>query len=304
MPDWTTFAGLAGVVLALLLALAHLTQSQLTGGTEHVDAAAPSDSGDAADRGSSGTSTSARNDFSPEEWRWGTNDVASAEVAEVDDSVGSVESERLHVSPDSSPEPSVADLPKPALLVNAALSQALFGAVLAVAAWWTGIPHAALGLAPDATPRFLGLGVVLGLALWLANELAGRAGTRFGFEGGEELRALLAPETPGEWVLLLAGVLPVVALVEEFLFRAALVGALGAGFGVQPWLLVVGSSVAFALGHGAQGRAGMLVTGVLGLVFGAAFVLTGSLLVVVVAHYLVNALEFVVHEGLDRGTVR
>jgi uncharacterized membrane protein len=33
-------------------------------------------------------------------------------------------------------------------------------------------------------------------------------------------------------------------------------------------------------------------------VLGAAYVLTGSLLAVVVAHYLVNALEFVVHEGL------
>ncbi|MCH7661371.1 MAG: CPBP family intramembrane metalloprotease domain-containing protein, partial [Euryarchaeota archaeon] len=35
----------------------------------------------------------------------------------------------------------------------------------------------------------------------------------------------------------------------------------------------------------------------LGFVLAAAFILTESLLVVVVAHYLVNALEFVVHEG-------
>jgi membrane protease YdiL (CAAX protease family) len=55
--------------------------------------------------------------------------------------------------------------------------------------------------------------------------------------------------------------------------------------------------VAFALGHGAQGPAGVAATGVLGFVLAAAFVLTGSLLVVVVAHYLVNALEFVVHEA-------
>jgi hypothetical protein len=37
--------------------------------------------------------------------------------------------------------------------------------------------------------------------------------------------------------------------------------------------------------------------GALGFVLAAAFVRTGGLLVVV-AHYLVNALEFVVHEGL------
>jgi membrane protease YdiL (CAAX protease family) len=42
----------------------------------------------------------------------------------------------------------------------------------------------------------------------------------------------------------------------------------------------------------------MAVTGALGFVLAAAFVVTGSLLSVIVAHYLVNALEFVVHEGL------
>jgi hypothetical protein len=42
----------------------------------------------------------------------------------------------------------------------------------------------------------------------------------------------------------------------------------------------------------------MVVTGALGFALAAGFVLTGSLVVVVVAHYLVNALEFTVHEGL------
>jgi len=67
---------------------------------------------------------------------------------------------------------------------------------------------------------------------------------------------------------------------------------------VSPWVMAVVASGAFALGHGAQGRLGMVVTGALGLVLAAAFVVTGSLLTVIVAHYLVNALEFVVHEGL------
>jgi membrane protease YdiL (CAAX protease family) len=62
--------------------------------------------------------------------------------------------------------------------------------------------------------------------------------------------------------------------------------------------MVAVSSVAFALGHGAQGRVGVVVTGALGAGLGALFVLTDSLLAVVVAHYLVNALELVVHAGL------
>jgi membrane protease YdiL (CAAX protease family) len=40
-----------------------------------------------------------------------------------------------------------------------------------------------------------------------------------------------------------------------------------------------------------------VVTGVLGFALAAVFVTTGSLVAVIVAHYLVNALEFVVHEG-------
>ena len=73
------------------------------------------------------------------------------------------------------------------------------------------------------------------------------------------------------------------------------------GFGVSPWALAVLSSVAFALGHGAQGAAGVAVTGLLGFALAALFVLSGSLLAVVVAHYLVNALEFLVHEGRSGG---
>ena len=115
----------------------------------------------------------------------------------------------------------------------------------------------------------------------------------------ERLRELLAPETLRGWVLLLVVVLPAIAGFEELLFRAALVGGFAAGFGVSPWLLAVPSSVAFAAGHGAQGRLGVLVTGLLGFALAAAFVLTDSLLVVVVAHYAVNAVEFVAVEGLE-----
>jgi membrane protease YdiL (CAAX protease family) len=97
--------------------------------------------------------------------------------------------------------------------------------------------------------------------------------------------------------------LPLIAGFEEFLFRGVLVGALSTGFGLSPWALAVASSAAFALGHGAQGPAGVVVTGTLGFVLAAAFVLTGSLLVVVVAHYLVNALEFLVHEWPWRGRI-
>ncbi|WP_313691184.1 CPBP family intramembrane glutamic endopeptidase [Halorarum halobium] len=315
MPEWTTFAGLTGVVLLLLLVLARLTQEAVGGGTADVGS---DRSGDAHSTGSAPDSNRNRNpksDFFAEEWRWGPDERAvtresrpseeqsgpagprSADAQNVLDAPGSEDTSH----PPGPTRPELADLPQPALLANVALSQGLFGLVLVIGAWWAEIPLSALGLDPVATPKLLGIGLGLGLLLWVANELAGRVGARFGVDGGERLRELLAPDTPGGWVLLLAGVLPLVALFEEFLFRAALVGVLGAGFGLPAWLLIAGSSVAFAVGHGAQGRAGMLVTGTLGAVLAVAFVATGSLLVVVVAHYLVNALEFLVHEGRTPG---
>jgi membrane protease YdiL (CAAX protease family) len=182
------------------------------------------------------------------------------------------------------------------LLLSAALSQALVGTLLAGLAWYADIPLSALGIDDPAAAMLPG--IALGSGLYVANEVGAWAAGRVGVDADEALRELLAPETMGEWALLLLVVLPTVAGVEELLFRGALIGALAAGFSISPWLLAVLSSIAFGLGHGLQGPGGILVTGVLGFVLAAAFVLTGSLWVVIVAHYLVNALEFVVHEGV------
>ncbi|MCL7416978.1 MAG: CPBP family intramembrane metalloprotease [Halalkalicoccus sp.] len=185
------------------------------------------------------------------------------------------------------------------LLANVALSQGVLLGVLLAAAWYTRVPIAALGITTDlTTTAALTLGVGLGVALYLGSELGAVTADRLGFEYDEGLRGLLAPDSMGGWGVLLGIVLPVIAVFEEFLFRAALIGAVAAGYGVSPWLLAALSSILFALGHGAQGNTGIAVTGLLGFALAAAFVLTESLLVVVLAHYLVNALEFVVHEGL------
>jgi membrane protease YdiL (CAAX protease family) len=188
-----------------------------------------------------------------------------------------------------------------ALLANVAFSQGLFGVAIVGAAWLAEVPLAALGVNPG-DPWNLGLpavavGAVLGVALYVANELSAKVADVTGVDYSEGLREALAPDSLGGWAVLLGVVLPVIAGFEELLFRAALVGAFATGFGVSPWALAAFSTVAFAIGHGAQGPGGVAVTGLLGFALAAAFILSGSLLVVVVAHYLVNALEFVVHEG-------
>jgi len=186
------------------------------------------------------------------------------------------------------------------LLLNVALTQGLFGAILAGGVWYFGVPLDVLGVGSDPLSTglpALAVGVAFGAVLWVGNELASGLAASSGADYDEGLRELLAPAGVRGWGLLLGATLPTIAVVEEFVFRAAVVGAVTPAVGASPWVLAVVSSVAFALGHGAQGRVGVLVTGGLGMALAAGFVLTDSLLVVVVAHYLVNALEFLAHEG-------
>lgn len=202
-----------------------------------------------------------------------------------------------HPGPARHSEGESASLSTGLLLANVALSQGLLLVVLLGSAWYARIPPAALGATPANWLGELAVGGTLGIGLYLVNELGSRAAEAVGIEVPDGLRESLAPDSMVGWVVLLGIVLPTIAVFEEFLFRAALVGAFSTGFSLSPWLLALLSSVAFALGHGAQGALGMVVTGGLGFVLAGAFVLTGSLLVVVVAHYLVNALEFAVNEG-------
>ncbi|PSQ18308.1 CPBP family intramembrane metalloprotease domain-containing protein [Halobacteriales archaeon QS_8_69_26] len=320
MTEWGAFAGLAAVLTALLLALARLSQSYVTDPpalppppVEAIDhdpdenpvGPDPDPGGESADPDDQpadryfGDHPSNR---SPED-----GDSAVVEPVEgADPDAGRVGPDAGWDRRDRRPvaleqldrgRDPVGSMSPGALVANVAFSQGLFGFLLAVGAWLFAVPSGALGLS-DPSVGALGTGLALGGGLYAVNEVGAVLAERAGLDPSEHLRELLAPESIRGWVLLLVVALPVVAGVEELLFRAALVGAVATGFGVSPWPLAVASSVAFGLAHGAQGRGGALVAGGLGLVLAAAFVLTGSFLVVFVAHYVVNALEFLVHEGL------
>lgn len=187
------------------------------------------------------------------------------------------------------------DLASPSLLLNLGLTHGGIVLVLGAIVWLTGVPGEQLGLVgiPDLLSALL-----LGLALYAVDEGFVAAANALGWDVPDGYRELLAPDSLASWALLLVVVLPAVALAEELLFRGALIGGVGAATGISPWVLAVVSSVAFGSAHAAQERMGMVVTAGLGFVLAAVFVVTGNLLLVVVAHYLVNALEFVVHEGL------
>ncbi len=266
MTGWAAFVGLTAVVVSLLLVLAHLSRTLVSDATATARGTRTRPFGDAPRR------------RDPR-----TDPVIPKFEAVADDPAD------------------VPNLSTGELLANVALTQGLFGVLVAAGAVYFRVPLAVLGVRSDPLSTGLlglGVGVAFGVVLWVGNEAAGVVADATGAGYDESLREVLAPDSLGGWALLLGGVLPTVALVEELIFRAALVGAVSAWAGVSPWLLAVVSSLAFGVAHGAQGRTGVLVTGTLGFVLAAGFVLTGSLLVVVVAHYLVNALEMVVHEGL------
>jgi membrane protease YdiL (CAAX protease family) len=272
---WRLFAGVTIIVLLVVLGLSRATARELSGANEPPSGSSPAEA-----------------EVIPEDDADPTpEDDPAVEPSRSDDAK----------SPRPDPEPPVlrrstrgAEL---GLLLSAAFSQALVGALLVGLAWYAEVPPDALGI--DDPAGAVLPGAAIGIGLYAANEAGVWLAGRFGIESDESLRELLAPETPGGWAVLLLVVLPLVAGVEELLFRGVLVGALAVGFSISPWLLAVLSSIAFGLGHGLQGPGGVLVTGVLGFALAAAFLLTGSLWVVIVAHYLVNALEFVVREGLD-----
>lgn len=262
MTAWTAFTVVTGIVLALVLVLSRVSASA-------IDDLSSRDADGAVDRDAS---------------------------VRTDD----------RVPPDGDrPEPDTTDVPElttTALLANVAFSQGLFGVLLVVAIWLASVPPDAIGLSDGAFDvAALALAVVAGVVLYVLNEFGSAHARRWGVTDVDRLRRLLAPDSLGGWILLFVVVLPVIAGFEELLFRGILIGAFSVGFDLSPWVLAIGSSIAFGLGHGAQGRVGVAVTGGLGLALAWLFIVTESLIAVIVAHYIVNALEFLLHEGFDVG---
>jgi len=304
VPQWGPFLAVVGVLTALLLVLARQSQRLVresagagagdgdTGPGAPPESPGPGDSPDDANSGRDADGVSDADSGAPD-----ADSGAPDADSDSDD----------HSRPDSrNNSGDNIKLTSGVLLANVAATQGLVVVIIVAAAWYFAIPATAFGV--TAEPLAAGLpgvavGITFGLALWLANELSTTLADAVGATYDEAVRELLAPASARGWAGLFLVVLPLIAVAEELLFRAALIGVPAAGFELSPWLLAVGSSLAFALGHGAQGRVGVVVTGVLGLVLAAGYILTGSLLVVVLAHYVINAMEFFVHEFLGITTV-
>ena len=88
------------------------------------------------------------------------------------------------------------------------------------------------------------------------------------------------------------------AVVEEIIYRGYVLWCLGQFMPI--WLAAFVSSVAFGLGHAYQGVGGVLKTGAVGFFFAALYLLTGSLLFPIIAHFVLDALQMLMVRELHR----
>ncbi len=104
---------------------------------------------------------------------------------------------------------------------------------------------------------------------------------------GQATLALL-PRTTGERRLFtVVGV--TAGVCEEWLYRGFFLAVVAAvGGGLPSWALVAIAAVAFGAAHAYQGRAGIVLTGVLGGVMAALYLGTGSLLLPVLLHAVID----------------
>lgn len=143
----------------------------------------------------------------------------------------------------------------------------------------------AMGLGPAEPRRLLALGGAIAggaLAIMLAFHVLERL---TGFGETALLRQLIPRTGPERAVF--AGLSFVAGLGEEVAYRGYLLALLVPAFG-DPWTAVAVSSASFGLLHAYQGTVGITRTGVLGALFAASFVLSGTLWPAIVVHTVVD----------------
>jgi membrane protease YdiL (CAAX protease family) len=99
----------------------------------------------------------------------------------------------------------------------------------------------------------------------------------------------ILPSTPIERVAF-AGVALTAGFCEEVLYRGFLLYALD-GVIASPWISLVLAAIAFGVGHAYQGRRGIVLTAILGVVFGLLYRFGGSLWPGIVLHAAIDGVN-------------
>jgi membrane protease YdiL (CAAX protease family) len=185
--------------------------------------------------------------------------------------------------------PQVSTVERLALYASTMAFQWLAVAVVAWRAWAHGFTPSQLGLTFQDKTRLV-LAAVVGAATisalqWMNLRRAGKMAV----EARGPLQALAERILPQSTVELL----PYLALAitagfcEEFLYRGFAMAAL-TELGLHAWLVVLSSSVLFGLAHSYQGRGGIVMTFLIGLILGTSRLAYGSLVPAIFWHSAVD----------------
>jgi membrane protease YdiL (CAAX protease family) len=158
---------------------------------------------------------------------------------------------------------------------------------------WAGLVPSDFGFVALEPLRDLGYGLGLGVVLPLMVNLVSLGLFRGRNSPFFSRNAILSmrPDTPNELLIVALAIFPA-ALLEELLFRSLLIGGMMAALGLPASLTIAVSALTFGMMHLAQGVWGVVMTALVGLLFGWLFVATGSLWLPLVAHWVMNILQF------------
>jgi uncharacterized protein len=164
--------------------------------------------------------------------------------------------------------------------------------LLAVVGWRAlarGLTPGELGLSARLSPQIVMVGVLGAVIIAVLQFFNLRRMGKMEGAAPDFLRKLASRILPHSMVELLAyfALAATAGVCEEFVYRGFAMAAL-ASLGLATWAVVLVTSMLFGLGHAYQGRAGILGTAVLGMLFAGARILYSSLAPIMMWHTVVD----------------
>ena len=177
-----------------------------------------------------------------------------------------------------------ATLPFPLAAVATILDDLTLVSLVLFFLWRNREPPERIGWTRERAPADIALGVLLFLPLFIGAGLLGAGLADTGLPASSMIPSFLRYQGLSGAALALVLIL-VVAIAEETIFRGYLIMRLSA-ITSRPWAAVIISAAIFSVGHGYEGPAGVIITGVIGVVYALVYLSRRSLVAPVVLHFL------------------